>query len=764
MLQVIPSLVSGGAERGTVEMAAALVACRMDCLCRLVRRPDGARSWRAPARSHIKLPLASKNPLVMRRNAARAEATLSAGTGSTSCMRAAAPRHGARCGPRAPTRRRFVTTFHNAYDTDLPLKRWYNSVMARGERVIAISQFVGEHAASTYGIGPDRLRVIPRGVDLASFDPHRVRGDRVAALARQWRVPDDVKIVMLPGRLTRWKGGLDFIEAIARLGRRDLCCLLVGAEQRPGFRRELEAAIERLGLVGMFRIVDHCRDMPAAYMLSDVVVSASNEPEGFGRVIIEAQAMGRPVVATDHGGARETILPGITGWLAAPGDPARAGATRSARRWRSTMRRALPSRGARCRISRPDFTSELMCARTIDVYEELLFPQARDRRWRPDAGAAGDTGIVRTLVRTGRGLDAAGARAHSGGLLFPPPFRGGPPMSVQDVGFDRPVAWPSNGISEVPFRLYTDPEQYRLEQERIFKGPTWSYLCLAGEIPEPGDWVATTVGEVAVIVARGADGAINAFVNRCAHRGNLLCLTQQGPRQGNHLHLSRLELRSRRPPDRRSRSSTASSGRAAWRPSSARRNTICSGCGSPNCAVSCSARSTRTCEDLETYLGPLVVGGLKRVLNRPFHIIGRSTQILPNNWKLYFENVKDTYHASILHSFLTTFRINRLSMPGSINIDESGGHHFSQAKLDYAAEDADYKAAQLRSDTDLKLRDPSIVQAHRRIRRSGLGADPDRLPEHGLAAGAQHDRGARDPAARRRQERTRLGASRLRRR
>ena len=127
---------------------------------------------------------------------------------------------------------------------------------------------------------------------------------------------------MLPGRLTRWKGGLDFIEAVARLGRRDLCCLLVGAEQRAGFRRELEAAIERRGLVGMFRIVDHCSDMPAAYMLSDVVVSASNEPEGFGRVIVEAQAMGRPVVATDHGGARETIVAGVTGWLAAPGNPA----------------------------------------------------------------------------------------------------------------------------------------------------------------------------------------------------------------------------------------------------------------------------------------------------------------------------------------------------------------------------------------------------------------------------------------------------------
>src|SRR5712692_1142767 len=220
------------------------------------------------------------------------------------------------------TGRRLVTTFHNAYDTDLPLKHWYNSVMAKGERVVAISHFVAEHVAATYGVGPDRLRVIPRGVDIAQFDPHRVDGERVAALATRWRVPDDCAVIMLPGRLTRWKGGLDFIEAIARLGRRDLCCLLVGAEQRNGFRRELERAIERQGLVGMFRVVEDCRDMPAAYMLSDVVVSASTDPEGFGRVIIEAQAMGRPVIATDHGGARETIEPGLTGWLAPPRNPA----------------------------------------------------------------------------------------------------------------------------------------------------------------------------------------------------------------------------------------------------------------------------------------------------------------------------------------------------------------------------------------------------------------------------------------------------------
>ena len=248
--------------------------------------------------------------------------------------------------------------------------------MARGERVIAISDFVAAHAASVYGVGPDRLRTIPRGVDLNVFDANRVNGDRVADLAARWRVADGFAVVMLPGRLTRWKGGLEFIEAIARLGRRDVCCLLVGAEQRAGFRRELEAQIERFSLAGQFRIVEDCRDISAAYVLADVVVSASTDPEGFGRTIVEAQAMGRPVIATDHGGARETVIPGNTGWLVPPGDPVSlAAAIEDALSLDLPSRRALAQR-ARAHIA-VGFTREAMCARTIEIYEELLFPEAR---------------------------------------------------------------------------------------------------------------------------------------------------------------------------------------------------------------------------------------------------------------------------------------------------------------------------------------------------------------------------------------------------
>jgi anthranilate 1,2-dioxygenase large subunit len=284
-------------------------------------------------------------------------------------------------------------------------------------------------------------------------------------------------------------------------------------------------------------------------------------------------------------------------------------------------------------------------------------------------------------------------------------------MSVQDVRFDGSVNWPSNALSEVPFRVYTDPEQYALEQERIFKGEAWSYLCLASEIPNPGDWVATTVGEVAIIVGRDDSGAINAFVNKCAHRGNLLCLTNKG--HGREItcvyhgwsydlagHLTGVAF------ERGVKRQGGMAPEFRKEDHHLQRLRVEELCGLVFGTFS------DTVADLQSYFGEKVVGGVKRVLEgRPVHIIGRSTQILPNNWKLYFENVKDTYHASILHSFLTTFHINRLSMPGGINISDDGGSHFSYAKLDYAAEDADYQAANLRSDTDLKLHDNSVVES-----------------------------------------------------
>ncbi|HJU16966.1 MAG TPA: Rieske 2Fe-2S domain-containing protein [Stellaceae bacterium] len=278
----------------------------------------------------------------------------------------------------------------------------------------------------------------------------------------------------------------------------------------------------------------------------------------------------------------------------------------------------------------------------------------------------------------------------------------------------EPVSWPSNSLSQVPFRVYTDPEQYRREIERIFKGPSWSFLCLEAEIPKPGDWVATTIGETPVVVARDKDGAVHAFVNRCAHRGNLLCLERRGSVKPGAERLTCIYHGWSYGLDGRLLSVAFERGvkGQGGMPPEFRKDEVTL----PRLRVALYAGlvfGTMSAEapEFETYIGPEVGAAIRRVLNRPVRLLGRSTQILPNNWKLYAENTKDSYHASILHTFLTTFRINRLSQPARIFIEESGGHAFSQVKLDYAAEDADYQREQLRADSGFRLQDPSVVDS-----------------------------------------------------
>jgi glycosyltransferase involved in cell wall biosynthesis len=383
-LQILPSLVSGGAERGTIELATALVEAGWTSYVASGGGPLEREIARAGA-THLTLPLASKNPLVMRRNRVALVRLIRQLGVDIIHARSRAPAWSA-CAAAHATGRRFVTTFHNAYGARTALKRRYNSVMARGDRVIAISKFVADHAANVYGVGGDRLRTIPRGVDLNIFDPTRVGAQRMINLAGRWRLPDGMPVVMLPGRLTRWKGGLDFIAAVANLGRRDICCVFVGSEQRRGFRRELEAAIRECGFAGVFRIVEECQDMAAAYMLADVVVSASRDPEGFGRIVVEAQAMGRPVVATDHGGSRETIVPGVTGWLVPPRDPAAlAAAIGEALSLTVEERQQLARRSIAHIAAR--YTRQAMCAGTIRVYEELLFGDRQETSTMVLAGA-----------------------------------------------------------------------------------------------------------------------------------------------------------------------------------------------------------------------------------------------------------------------------------------------------------------------------------------------------------------------------------------
>ena len=266
----------------------------------------------------------------------------------------------------------FVTTAHGVYSEDAPGKHRYNAVMAMGERVIANSRHVGERLAQRHGVGPDRLRVIPRGVDPAAFDPDAVGGERLALLAPAWRLPVGAPVVLLPARLTRWKGQMLLLAALARMRERRAVAVLVGdAQGRRRYVAALTAQARALGVSERVRLAGHCEDMPAALSLADVVVNASLLPEPFGRTIVEAQAMRRLVVASDHGGAAETIADGITGWRVAPGDPAALAAALDAALALPVAERAAIGERARAAVC-AHYTTAAMQAATITVYRELL--------------------------------------------------------------------------------------------------------------------------------------------------------------------------------------------------------------------------------------------------------------------------------------------------------------------------------------------------------------------------------------------------------
>lgn len=375
ILQVLPALGHGGVERGTLEVAGAIVAAGGRAL---VASDTGANVERLPrlGGEHFALPLASKNPLTIRANAARLAELIRRENVSLVHARSRAPAWSAKMAA-ARTGTPFVTTFHAAYTENGPLKKRYNSVMASGDRVIAISHFIAGLIRERYGTPPDRLRVIHRGVDLDAFDAERVGPDRLAAVRRDWGVAAGARIVLMPARLTRLKGHAVLISAIADLLRMhplpDLVCVLVGADDgRDAYREELQRHVRAVGLdPGRVVFAPHCEDIPAAMLLADVVVSASTEPEGFGRTLAEAAAMGKPVIATAHGAAPEVLVEGETGWLVPPGEPGPLAAALGRVFGLSPQEREVLAAKAMER-TRHLFSKQAMCERTLEVYRELL--------------------------------------------------------------------------------------------------------------------------------------------------------------------------------------------------------------------------------------------------------------------------------------------------------------------------------------------------------------------------------------------------------
>lgn len=369
VLQVLPALGSGGVERGTLEIADALVRAGLRAV---VASSGGALVPRLEALGarHVTLPLATKSPAGIWRNAGALAALVRAEGIGILHARSRAPAWSAWLAARR-TEARFITTYHGTYNEGVPGKRFYNSVMARGERVIAISHFIADHLRARHGTDPARIRIIPRGVEEAAFDPARVDPGRIAALRAAWGVPEGRPVVMLPGRLTRWKGQGVLVEAMARLPGDALALLVGDAQGRARFVDELRARIAALGLTDRVRLVGHADDMPAALLLADVVVHASTDPEAFGRTVIEAQAMRRCVIASDLGGPTETVAHGITGWRVPPGDAAAlAGAIARVLATSAADRAAMGDRARAAVLA--GYTTARMQAATLAVYRELL--------------------------------------------------------------------------------------------------------------------------------------------------------------------------------------------------------------------------------------------------------------------------------------------------------------------------------------------------------------------------------------------------------
>ncbi|BCB20773.1 glycosyltransferase family 4 protein [Bosea sp. ANAM02] len=380
ILQIIPELEAGGAERTAVDIAKGLT----DAGARALVATEGGRlvaELQAKGGVWLPFPAASKNPVAMLLNIRKLAQLCRQEGVELIHARSRAPAWVA-LGAARLLKLPFVTTYHGSYNSRSAVKTLYNSVMARGDVVIANSHYTAGLIQAKHPVAGDRVRVVNRGTNFSAFAPAAVGAERVQALRKAWGVEPHQRIVLLPGRLTNWKGQRVLIEA-ARLmrdgGDTDTAFILAGdAQGRDGYVKELDTLIAKAGLEGRVKRVGHCADMPAAMLSAAVVAVPSTDPEAFGRVAVEAQAMGTPVVVSDLGAVPETVLappqvqPGErTGWRVPPGDAAAlAAGLNEALALRPSARDAL-ARRARVHVER-HFSLEAMVAETLDVYCALL--------------------------------------------------------------------------------------------------------------------------------------------------------------------------------------------------------------------------------------------------------------------------------------------------------------------------------------------------------------------------------------------------------
>ena len=371
ILQILPRLEQGGVERGTLEVAEAIIQAGG----RAVVISSGGRLVAMLQRmgaTHITLPVARKNPfywLLVRRQLR--QAMLDEGVDLVH-IRSRAPAWIGMAAAHA-LKLPVVTTIHGRFQAQNPLKRYYNSIMVRADYIIAISDYIAGLVRAQFPNATPRITRIYRGVDVAQFDADAIPTQRVINVAQHLGIaPEDKKIVMLPARPSLWKGQKVMIEAMKHLTHPDAILVLVGAlSGGEAFQKELVDSIAEWGLEGRVKLSPSSTDMPAALMLADVVVMPSLTPEPFGRVAIEAQAVGRPIVAFDHGGAAESVIHGKTGYLVQIGDvQGLAAAVDQALDLKKTARKRLAARARQHVLDH--FTTRQMVAKTLRLYADAI--------------------------------------------------------------------------------------------------------------------------------------------------------------------------------------------------------------------------------------------------------------------------------------------------------------------------------------------------------------------------------------------------------
>ncbi|MBN8552141.1 MAG: glycosyltransferase family 4 protein [Caulobacterales bacterium] len=375
LLQVVPELEAGGVERTAVDISRAVVEAGATSL---IASAGGRMEMELTAHGGelIRMPVQSKNPVTIAANLGRLYRLIRARKVGLVHVRSRAPALSALPAARlagVPA----LTTYHGVYNAKSALKRAYNGVMTKGRHVIANSDFTRRHVLETYGLDPRQVTAVARGSDLRWFDPDSVTEERRQKARAYFGLAADDKrtVFLLAGRLTRWKGQLLAVEAAQRLrdvGRRDFVLVMVGDDQgRLGYRAEIERAVASADLDDCVAVAGHFTDMPAAWLVSDVAVVPSLDPEAFGRTAVEPQLMGRPVVVAAHGAPVDTVVDDETGWLFRPGD-----AEDLARR----MAQALDAGSERRRQmgevgqarARELYSQEAMVEGTFGVYAQVL--------------------------------------------------------------------------------------------------------------------------------------------------------------------------------------------------------------------------------------------------------------------------------------------------------------------------------------------------------------------------------------------------------